>query len=124
MEELFVEFIRVYYQLFNLEKYYAMRDTLQIYNLYYFNRHKWTDFYLLGELHHYERYKELNNYKGIVKRINYKLTELYERISRDYLGKKRSYRSVLSSSPAELSVTHRAKRQKKNSTHKKSPQKN
>ena len=129
MEELFVEFIRIYYQLFNLEKYYATRDTLQIYNLYYFNRHKWTDFYLLGELHHYERYKEINNYRGIVKRINYKLTELYERIYKDYLGKKRSYRSVLSSSPAELNSTHRAKRQKKNSTHKnsahkKSPQKN
>ena len=117
MEDLFVKFISVYYQLFNIETYYNNWDMPQLANLYYINRHKWTHFYLLGELNHLGRYKELNNYKGISHRITSKLKELHQRIYKDFIGKKRAYKSVLSISPSSLSRKQK-KRRKTSITHK------
>jgi len=112
MEELFVKFIHIYFQLFNFEKYYTLRDLDQIYNLYYINRYKWTNFYLLGELNHLGRMKDLNNYKGIARRIKYKLIDLYKVILKEFNRTKRLYKSVLSVSPAS---TRKATKRRKTS---------
>jgi len=73
-DELYNNFSNIYLQLLNIHHY--SKDIKSIENIYFIQRHRWTETYIRGSVLRIERYKNLGNFKGILKRIHAYLSSL------------------------------------------------